>query len=135
MTTAELHHKLFHIAAELAGDISTDDASRLMYATDASVYRELPLAVARPRNNEDIRKLILFAREYKLSLIPRTAGTSLAGQVVGPGIVVDISRHMTHILELNVEEHWIRVEPGVILDELNQFVASHGLFFGPETSA
>ncbi|MFH1937368.1 MAG: FAD-binding and (Fe-S)-binding domain-containing protein, partial [Bacteroidota bacterium] len=125
---------LSRLAAEMAGDLQCDQVNRLLYATDASAYREIPLAVARPRNQEDIRKLILFAREHNLSLIPRTAGTSLAGQVVGPGIVVDVSRYMNRILELNAEEHWIRVEPGVILDELNQFVAPYGLFFGPETS-
>ncbi|MDY0281635.1 MAG: FAD-linked oxidase C-terminal domain-containing protein, partial [Salinivirgaceae bacterium] len=78
--------------------------------------------------------LIDFARKMKISLIPRTAGTSLAGQVVGDGIIVDVSRYMTRILELNVEEHWVRVQPGVVLDELNNFLQPYGLFFGPETS-
>ena len=68
------------------------------------------------------------------SLIPRTAGTSLAGQVVGNGIVVDVSRTFTQILELNTEESWVRVQPGVIRDELNIFLKPHGLYFGPETS-
>jgi FAD/FMN-containing dehydrogenase/Fe-S oxidoreductase len=78
--------------------------------------------------------LIHFARENGTSLIPRTAGTSLAGQVVGHGIVVDVSKHFTKILELNKEEGWVRVEPGVVRDELNLFLKPHGLFFGPETS-
>ncbi|TSA26099.1 MAG: FAD-binding oxidoreductase [Bacteroidetes bacterium] len=125
---------LVQLSNELAGELLWDPSNRLMHATDASAYRVVPLAVARPRNREDIRKLIRFVREHNLSLIPRTAGTSLAGQVVGPGIVVDVGRYMTGILELNTKEHWIRVEPGVILDELNRFVAPHGLFFGPETS-
>jgi len=127
--------ELSDLAETLGGDLRTDEATRLLYATDASAYREVPMAVARPRNKEDILKLILFARQHHLSLIPRAAGTSLAGQVVGPGIVVDISRYLTRILEFNPEERWIRVEPGVILDELNQQVASSGLFFGPETSS
>jgi FAD/FMN-containing dehydrogenase/Fe-S oxidoreductase len=120
--------------AQFQGEIFTDTAQRLMYSTDASAYREMPAGVARPKNDEDIRKLILFAREHKLPLIPRTAGTSLAGQVVGSGLVVDVSKHMTDILEINVEEHWVRVQPGVILDELNKVVEKYGLFFGPETS-
>ena len=72
--------------------------------------------------------------QYHTSLIPRTAGTSLAGQVVGNGIVVDVSKYFTQILELNKEENWVRVQPGVIRDELNMFLKPHGLFFGPETS-
>lgn len=107
---------------------------RTLYATDASVYRELPLAVAYPKNKEEILQLIQYAHKNNTSLIPRGAGTSLAGQVVGNGIVVDVSRYMNQILEINEKEHWVRVQPGVILDELNQKLASHSLFFGPETS-
>ncbi|MDD4554175.1 MAG: FAD-linked oxidase C-terminal domain-containing protein [Bacteroidales bacterium] len=116
------------------GEIFLDEASRILYATDASAYREKPLGVARPRHAADISRLIAFARETGNPLIPRTAGTSLAGQVVGNGLVVDVSRYMTAILEFNAEERWVRVQPGVILDELNAFASRHGLFFGPETS-
>src|SRR4030095_1491796 len=87
-----------------------------------------------PKTIEDIKKLIAFARAEKTSLIPRTAGTSLAGQVVGAGIVVDVSKYFTKILEFNKEQSWVRVEPGVIRDELNLFLKPHGLLFGPETS-
>jgi FAD/FMN-containing dehydrogenase/Fe-S oxidoreductase len=121
-------------AATLEGGFYFDDAMRTLYATDASAYREMPLAVATPKNESDIKKLIAFAKQHKTSLIPRTAGTSLAGQVVGNGIVVDVSRYFTNIIELNKEEKWVRVQPGVIRDELNMFLKPHGLFFGPETS-
>ena len=94
----------------------------------------MPLAVAIPRSENDIKQLIGFAKSNKTSLIPRTAGTSLAGQVVGNGIIVDVSKHFTQILELNEEEKWVRVQPGVIRDELNMFLKPYGLFFGPETS-
>src|SRR5687768_17945257 len=107
---------------------------RILYATDASAYRELPIAVAIPRSVEDLKKLIAFAREHHTSLIPRAAGTSLAGQVVGNGIVVDVSKHFTKILEFNKDEMWVRVQPGVIRDELNMFLKPHGVFFAPETS-
>jgi FAD/FMN-containing dehydrogenase/Fe-S oxidoreductase len=127
-------NQLKQLAQELAGELHYDKAMRILYATDASAYRELPLAVAIPKNTDDIKKLIAFARKHKTGLIPRTAGTSLAGQVVGNGIVVDVSRHFTQILELNKEERWVRVQPGVIRDELNMFLKQHGLFFGPETS-
>jgi len=119
---------------DFSGDIYIDLSSRLMYATDASAYREIPLAVTRPKNREDIIHLIAFAKSQNTSLIPRTAGTSLAGQVVGNGIIVDVSRYMNRILEFNREEQWVRVEPGVILDELNLALKSDGLFFSPETS-
>jgi FAD/FMN-containing dehydrogenase/Fe-S oxidoreductase len=107
---------------------------RLLYATDASAYREIPLAIVLPKDTHDIRMLIQFAAENKTSLIPRTAGTSLAGQVVGNGIVVDVSKYMCRILEINETEHWVRVEPGVVLDELNKVLYPKALFFGPETS-
>ncbi len=122
------------LAASLEGELHTDTLTRTLYATDASVYQAMPQAVATPRSADDFRKLINFAIKYKTSLIPRAAGTSLAGQCVGEGIVVDTSRHFTRILELNAKEKWVRVEPGVIRDELNVFLRSHGLFFGPNTS-
>jgi len=118
----------------LKGDLYTDKKHRLLYATDASAYREIPAAVARPKNAGDITQLIQFANKENYSLIPRTAGTSLAGQVVGGGIVADVSKYMTGILEINTKENWVRVQPGVILDELNLFLKDYGLFFGPETS-
>ncbi len=119
---------------ELKGSIHIDNLHRLMYATDASVYRELPKAVAYPADQSDIIKLVQFAKQHHQTLIPRSAGTSLAGQVVGGGIIVDVSKHMCRIIELNTQEKWVRVEPGVILDSLNKYVAPYGLFFGPETS-
>jgi FAD/FMN-containing dehydrogenase len=118
----------------LEGDFFTDQVHRVLYATDASQYKEVPQAVCRPKSVADIRKIIAYARENHSSVIPRGAGTSLAGQVVGPGIVVDVSKYMNRILEFNKEEHYVVVEPGVVLAELNLFLAQHGLQFGPETS-
>jgi FAD/FMN-containing dehydrogenase/Fe-S oxidoreductase len=127
MTFSNLHK-------ELRGDLYTDDLQRILYATDASSYREIPLAVVRPKDKEDVKKILNFAGSIKSSVIPRGGGTSLAGQVVGPGIVVDVSKYMTGIVEFNPVEKWIIVEPGVVLAELNQFLAPGGLLFGPETS-
>ncbi len=129
-----MNKKLQALASTLAGELHSGSLMRAIYATDASVYRELPLAVAIPKHADDIKKIIAFARENKVPLIPRTAGTSLAGQCVGSGMVVDVSKYMNAILELNVEERWVRVQPGVIRDELNQFLKPHNLFFGPNTS-
>src|SRR5210317_1144140 len=94
-------------ADKLEGDFFFDHTLRSLYATDASAYREMPLAVAIPKTKADLKKIIDFAREYKTSIIPRTAGTSLAGQVVGNGIVVDVSCHFTRILEVNKDESWV----------------------------
>jgi len=129
-----LNTLLHSLASQLEGELHYDKIMKALYATDASVYRELPLAVALPKNNTDIQTLIKFANNHKCSLIPRAAGTSLAGQCVGNGIVVDISKYMNQILEINTTENWIRVQPGVVRDELNVFLKPYGLFFGPNTS-
>jgi FAD/FMN-containing dehydrogenase/Fe-S oxidoreductase len=122
------------LAEQLQGELYTDHAMRTLYATDASAYQEMPLAVAVPETEADIATLIRFANRYRTSLIPRAAGTSLAGQVVGNGIVVDISQKFTEILEVDLHEHWVRVQPGVIRDDLNKYLEKYELFFGPETS-
>ena len=126
--------RLDQLKNSLDGDLRYDPAARTMYATDASAYMEEPVAVAWPKNRADITKILAFASSAKTGVIMRGGGTSLAGQVVGSGIIVDISKYMNRILELNREEMWVRVEPGVVLDELNMYLKGYGLFFGPETS-
>jgi FAD/FMN-containing dehydrogenase/Fe-S oxidoreductase len=128
------------VKQQLQGDFYFEDDEVLdrtvlmAYATDASVYQEHPLGVALPKNNEDIRLLMKLSKAHNIPLIPRTAGTSLAGQVVGNGLVVDVSRYMNSILEINTAEKWVRVQPGMERDVLNELLLPHGLFFGPETS-
>ena len=114
--------------------IYTDSLHKIAYATDASVYREIPYGVAYPETIEDVQELMQQAKEKGVDLIPRAGGTSLAGQVVGSGIVVDISKHWNKILEINAEDRWARVQPGVVRDELNIALKPYGLFFSPETS-
>jgi len=118
----------------LEGELFTDETIRKLYATDASAYREIPLAVAIPKSEADIITLVKFANENKTSIIPRTAGTSLAGQVVGGGIVVDVSKNFKQILEVNEEEGWAVVQPGIVRDDLNAHLKEYGFFFAPETS-
>ena len=129
-----MNKELKELSNQLEGELYLDDTMRMLYATDASAYQEIPLAVAIPKSISDLKNLIVFATANHTSLIPRTAGTSLAGQVVGNGIIVDVSKNFTKIIELNKDEHWVRVQPGVIRDELNMFLKPYGLFFGPETS-
>ncbi|MCQ0112708.1 FAD/FMN-containing dehydrogenase [Zhouia amylolytica] len=127
-------NKLNNLVKQLHGELHHDALHKAIYATDASVYRELPTAVSFPKDIYDLKLLIDFARKENTSLIPRTAGTSLAGQCVGEGIVVDVSKYFTNILELDEQNKTVTVQPGVIRDELNQYLKTYGLFFGPNTS-
>lgn len=133
--TLEYNIKRFdELIGQIKGDGYQDALHRHIYATDASIYRELPLGVILPKDKSDCQKIVRWAKKFQVPLIPRAAGTSLAGQCVGGGVVVDTSRYMTSILELNEEEGWVRVEPGVIRDELNNFLEPYGWYFGPNTS-
>ena len=116
------------------GEIYTDSLHTSIYATDASVYRKIPFAVAFPKNEEGVKQLIFFAKTHKTSLVPRTAGTSLAGQCVGGGIVVDVSKYFTEIISVDPYKKTVTVQPGVVRDDLNAFLKPYGLFFGPNTS-
>src|SRR5690606_9546829 len=122
------------LSEQLEGELYFDNLYRSLYATDASIYRILPLAIAFPKSENDLRTLIHFSAEYDISLIPRTAGTSLAVQVVGEGIVVDVSKYFTQILDIDVSRQTVEVQPGVIRDALNKTLRPHGLFFAPNTS-
>ena len=126
--------QLTSLKQQLSGELYDSTLVKYLYATDASVYRELPYAVALPKTTADIKCLIEFAQSNALSIIPRAAGTSLAGQCVGDGIVVDVSKYMNAILEINTQEQWVRVQPGVVRDHLNTFLKPYGFFFGPNTS-
>ena len=125
----------FSLKDKLSGDLYTDKTHLILYSTDASSYREMPIAVCLPKTEKDIHEIIKFANTYNLPIIPRGAGTSLAGQVVGSGIIVDVSKYMNKIIELNEKNHWVIVEPGVNLFNLNKYLAQYGLLFGPETSS
>lgn len=122
------------LKASLEGELYDDKTMRTLYATDASVYKEYPLAVCYPKSDQDIQKLIQYALQHNTSLIPRTAGTSLGGQVVGNGIVVDMSKHLNKLITVNKEEKYCIVQPGMVRDELNRQLSATGLFFAPETS-
>lgn len=139
MSVADRFEGLPHLAKIAKGrvyyDASPEHQTILRaYATDASVYQERPLAVAIPKDTDDLKSLITFASTHGVTLIPRTAGTSLAGQVVGHGIVVDVSKFFNQVIEVNATERWVRVQPGVIRDDLNAYLRPYGLMFGPETS-
>ena len=120
--------------SSLQGSVLFDNLHKTIYATDASVYRKIPLAVAFPKDKNDIKILIDFATKNNITLIPRTAGTSLAGQCVGDGIVVDVSKHFTKIIHFDEKAKTIKLQPGIVRDSLNSYLKPYGLFFGPNTS-
>ncbi len=128
----------FEIAAELKkrveGDIRFDRYSRLLYSTDASIYQIEPIGVVMPRHKGDVQAVIELANKLNVSLLSRGGGTSLAGQAVGHSIVLDFSKYMQSAFEVNKEELWCRVQPGLVQDELNAHVRAMGLQFGPDTS-
>ncbi|MCG9792618.1 FAD-binding and (Fe-S)-binding domain-containing protein [Flavobacterium algicola] len=126
--------KFDSLSNQLDGTLLYDQLHKILYSTDASAYKLTPEAVALPKTVDDIIKIIHFARENNLSITPRTAGTSLAGQTVGNGIIVDVSKHFTQIVSFDQDRKTVTVQPGVIRDELNIFLKPYGLFFGPNTS-
>ncbi|WP_430908009.1 FAD-binding and (Fe-S)-binding domain-containing protein [Maribacter sp. 2-571] len=125
---------LKELSVSLDGELLDDALTKALYATDASVYRKTPLGVAFPKTTDDLKQLILFAKKHAIGLIPRTAGTSLAGQCVGDGLVVDVSKHFTEIIGLDEQKRQVTVQPGVVRDALNRFLLPYRLFFGPNTS-
>ena len=119
---------------EIAGELLTDPPTRALYATDASPYQRLPLGVVRPRHRDDCIKLMQFAARHRIPLIPRGAGTSLAGQCVGEGLVVDLTHRMNRILAIDIDRRRARVQPGVVLTDLNDTLRPYGLRFAPDPS-
>src|SRR6266498_3960145 len=116
------------------GEVRFDRASRLMYSTDASIYEIEPIGVIIPRTHEDVFATMEVARDFKVPVLPRGGGTSLAGQTVGDAVVIDMSKYLNRVLEVNTEERWAIVEPGVVQEQLNLHVRPMGFLFGPDTS-
>jgi FAD/FMN-containing dehydrogenase/Fe-S oxidoreductase len=126
--------ELEELGKSINGEMLLDDIQKTVYSTDASAYREKPIGIVLPKDKEDIKIVIDFANKHQINLIPRAAGTSLAGQVVGNGLIVDISKYMTKIIEINPKEKYAIVESGVVRDKLNLKLKEYDLFFTPETS-
>ena len=118
----------------IEGEVRFDPYSRSLYSTDASMYQIEPIGVVIPRHMGDVVATVDIARRNQVPVLPRGGGTSLAGQTVGHAVVMDFSKHMNQILEVNADEGWARVQPGVIQDEFNAHLRPHGFLFGPDTS-
>ncbi len=122
------------LAKELEGEVRFDAYSKALYSTDASLYQIEPIGVVIPRQKQDVTTTVQIAAEHKLPILPRGGGTSLAGQSVGKAIVLDMSKFMNQLIEVNVDEHWARVQPGIVLDELNHRLKPHGLMYAPDVA-
>jgi FAD/FMN-containing dehydrogenase/Fe-S oxidoreductase len=131
----EAHAALEHrLRGHVRGALMFDAASRGRYATDASIYQQLPLGVFVPEDEADVEAALAAARELGLPVLPRGAGTSQCGQTVGPGLVIDHSRHLRRVLQVDAQAHRARVQPGLVLDHLNAALAPHGLWFPVDVS-
>ncbi len=133
-TAAAYHPVATRLDHELEGEVRFDRITRAMFSTDASIYQITPIGVVFPKHAEDVRRTVEIAADEHLALLPRGGGTSLAGQTVGEAVVLDFSKHMNGVLEVNAEERWARIQPGVVLDNFNTRLRSTGLMFGPEVS-
>ena len=129
------HEFLYELHKHFTGDIRTDQASRILYSTDASIYQIEPTGVILPRSQEDLIAAVELAAQYKIPILPRGAGTSLAGQAVGHALILDCSRYLNRIIDIDPESHIAVVEPGVVLSALNLAAARYGLMFGPDPAS
>jgi len=133
-TTAESTELVEELRRLVDGEVRFDDITRSLYSTDASIYRIEPIGVVLPRTDEDVIAVVETAARHNVPVLPRGGGTSLAGQTVGNAVVMDFSKYMRHVVEVNAEERWVRTQPGIILDELDRHLAPYGLHFGPDPS-
>ncbi|PHI18926.1 FAD-binding oxidoreductase [Lewinellaceae bacterium SD302] len=132
--TTNIQDQLAELTNRMDGELLVDELHRRLFSTDASVYQERPLGVAFPRTSKDLQQLVSFGWTNKVAMIPRAGGTSLAGQCVGAGLVVDVSRHLNKIVSFNETARTVTVQPGLVRDELNYFLKPYGLQFAPITS-
>jgi FAD/FMN-containing dehydrogenase/Fe-S oxidoreductase len=130
----DIQHVVRQLQQRVTGEVRFDEMSRLLYSTDASIYQIIPIGVVIPKHTEDVVATVQIAAEHNVPILPRGSGTSLGGQTVGKAIVMDFSKYMNRVLELNADEGWVRVQPGVILDELNATLKPHGLMFAPDVA-
>ncbi|MCQ3936912.1 MAG: FAD-binding oxidoreductase, partial [Chloroflexi bacterium] len=126
---------LHDLKKRFKGDLRLDSASRVLYSTDASAYQIEPLGVAIPKTDEDLHAAVELAAAYRIPILPRGSGSSLAGQAIGNALILDCSRWLDAVVDLNTESRTAIVQPGVILADLNRAAAKHGLMFGPDPAS
>ena len=126
---------LNELQPRVQGDLRTDTYSKMLYSTDASIYQVMPHGVLIPKTTDDVQAAVEAAAKHKVPILPRTGGSSLAGQAVNEALVMDFTRHLDQVLEVNTEERWVRVQPGIVLDALNIYLQPMGLQFGPDPAS
>ena len=126
---------LAELSGRVRGELRTDTYTRILYSTDASIYQVMPHGVLIARDEEDVHAAVEAAARHKVPILPRAAGSSLAGQAVNEALVIDTSRFLDRVVELDTEERWIRLQPGIVLDALNGYLRPHGLQFGPDPAS
>lgn len=119
----------------IQGDLRTDIYNRMLYSTDASLYQVMPYGVLIPKTIDDVQVTLELAHKYRIPILPRTSGSSLNGQAINEALVIDMTRHLDRVIEINPEERWVRVQPGMVLDELNLYLKQFGLQFGPDPAS
>src|SRR5262245_27301846 len=136
MNFTDLQRRLLdqHLRRHIAGEVRFDDMSRRLYSTDASIYQIEPIGVVIPKTAEDIQTTVQVCAETRIPITARGGGTSLSGQSIGPGVVLDCSKDLNHIVDIDAALRTARIQPGVILDQLNRAAAVHGLQFGPDVA-
>src|SRR5690348_4436733 len=131
LNSTQLEQLANSLKGQIDGDLYLDTHHPALYSTDASLYQIQPLAVVAPRSRDDVLVSLQAAREHRVPLVARGSGTSLSGQSIGAGIVLDFSKYLNRIIELDPRDQTARVEPGVVLEQLNAAAMPHGLQFGP----
>ncbi|MCP4427860.1 MAG: FAD-binding protein [Chloroflexi bacterium] len=134
-TATKVNAFLVQLDKHAAGELHADAYNRVLYSADASIYQVMPHAVLVPKTIDDVQMAVSLAAQHQIPILPRTAGSSLAGQAVNEALVIDFTRHLDQVTELNAEERWVRVQPGIVLDELNAYLRPHGLQFGPDPAS
>ncbi|MCZ6539383.1 MAG: FAD-binding oxidoreductase, partial [Chloroflexi bacterium] len=122
------------LRAAIGGEVRFDSVTRQMYSTDASIYQMDPVGVVIPRNADDVSAVLEIAARNDVSVLPRGGGTALSGQTVNHAVVIDFSKYMFEVREINSEEQWVRTQPGITIDDLNRQLRPSGLFFTPDPS-
>ena len=120
------------LSQRVSGEVRFDPFSRVLYSTDASIYQMEPIGVVLPRSEEDVLAVLEVARDHRVPVLPRAGGTSLAGQTVNHAIVMDFSKYLNQVVEVNKEEGWARVQPGIVLDQLNRELLPYGMMYAPD---
>ncbi len=135
MTPPNLNNFLNDLKQSVSGEVRTDEISRVLYSSDASIYQVEPFGVFIPRSVDEIQTAVKLAAKYHIPILPRGGGTSMAGQTVNEALVIDVTPHLNHILEVNADEKWVRAEPGVVLASLNTHLKPYGLKYGPDPAS